>query len=50
MFAAASPGWFLDHAYLIPLIPGIAFAVIIAVGVLTWNYGIQYVKDHWLHR
>ena len=32
MFAASSPGWFLEHAYLIPLIPAIAFAVIIAVG------------------
>ena len=34
MFAAASssPGWFLDHAYLIPLIPAIGFALILFFG------------------
>jgi NADH-quinone oxidoreductase subunit L len=34
MFAAESlpSGWFLDHAWLIPLIPGIAFGVIILFG------------------
>ena len=32
--AAESPGWFLDHAWLIPLIPGVAFAVIILFGKL----------------
>ena len=25
-------GWFLEHAWLIPLIPGVAFAVIILFG------------------
>jgi NADH-quinone oxidoreductase subunit L len=29
---AADAGWFLDHAYLIALVPGIAFAVIILIG------------------
>jgi NADH-quinone oxidoreductase subunit L len=32
MFAAETPGWFLEHAWLVPLIPGIAFALIILVG------------------
>ncbi len=32
MIATAAPGWFLEHAYLIPLIPAIAFALIIAFG------------------
>jgi NADH-quinone oxidoreductase subunit L len=34
MFAAEvlKSGWFLEHAWLIPVIPGIAFAVIILVG------------------
>jgi NADH-quinone oxidoreductase subunit L len=30
--AAEAAGWFLDHAYLIPIIPALAFALIIAVG------------------
>ncbi len=30
--AAASSGWFLEHAWLIPVIPAIAFAVIIVFG------------------
>src|SRR4051812_39702115 len=30
--AVAAAGWFLEHAWLIPLIPGIAFAVIILIG------------------
>ncbi len=29
---SAVPGWFLDNAYLIPLIPAIAFVAILAVG------------------
>src|SRR5262245_66354802 len=29
---AVDAGWFLDNAYLIPLIPGIAFALIILFG------------------
>ena len=29
---AAETGWFLDHAYLIPIIPGVAFFVIIFFG------------------
>ena len=32
MLAAESAGWFLEHAWLIPLIPGIAFVVIILFG------------------
>jgi NADH-quinone oxidoreductase subunit L len=32
MLAAESAGWFLEHAWLIPLIPGVAFAVIILFG------------------
>ena len=35
MFAAETPGWFLEHAWLVPLIPGIAFALIILVGIIT---------------
>ncbi len=30
--AAAASGWFLQHAFLIPVIPAIAFAVIILFG------------------
>ena len=30
--AAASAGWFLEHAWLIPVIPGVAFALIILFG------------------
>jgi hypothetical protein len=30
--SAVAAGWFLEHAWLIPLIPGIAFAVIIMFG------------------
>ena len=30
--AVASSGWFLEHAWLIPLIPAIAFGVIIGFG------------------
>ena len=30
--AAASAGWFLEHAFLIPVIPAVAFAVIILFG------------------
>ncbi|MEY2524239.1 MAG: NADH-quinone oxidoreductase subunit [Ilumatobacteraceae bacterium] len=45
MVAAESAGWFLEHAWLIPLIPGVAFAVIILFGhyeingkrVLPWS-------------
>jgi NADH-quinone oxidoreductase subunit L len=45
MLAAESAGWFLDHAWLIPLIPGVAFALIILFGkfeidgrrVLPWG-------------
>jgi len=32
VIASAAPGWFLEHAYLIPLIPAIAFVAIIAFG------------------
>ena len=32
MIANSAPGWFLEHAYLIPLIPAIAFVAIIAFG------------------
>src|SRR5690606_33257513 len=32
MLAASSSGWFLDNAWLIPVIPAIAFVVIIVVG------------------
>jgi NADH-quinone oxidoreductase subunit L len=32
MLAAVTAGWFLEHAWLIPLIPGVAFAVIILFG------------------
>ena len=32
MLAEETAGWFLEHAWLIPLIPGIAFAVIILFG------------------
>ena len=45
MLSAESAGWFLEHAWLIPLIPGVAFAVIILFGhfevdgkrVLPWS-------------
>src|SRR3954462_10442664 len=45
MVAAETAGWFLEHAWLIPLIPGVAFAVIILFGhseingrrVLPWS-------------
>src|SRR3954471_5348387 len=37
MLAAESAGWFLDHAWLIPLIPGVAFAVIILFGKFEIN-------------
>ncbi|MGZ6960996.1 MAG: NADH-quinone oxidoreductase subunit 5 family protein [Ilumatobacteraceae bacterium] len=37
MFSAASAGWFLEHAWLIPLIPGAAFAVIILFGKFEVN-------------
>jgi NADH-quinone oxidoreductase subunit L len=30
--AAAEAGWFLDHAWLIPVVPGVAFALIILFG------------------
>ena len=32
MIATSAPGWFLEHAYVIPLIPAIAFVLIIALG------------------
>ena len=32
MLAVEHVGWFLDHAFLIPIIPGIAFALIILIG------------------
>ncbi len=32
-----SAGWFLEHAWLIPLIPGVAFAVIILLGKFEIN-------------
>ena len=32
MLAAEQVGWFLDHAFLIPLVPAVAFAIIILVG------------------
>ena len=32
MTAVASTGWFLENAWLIPLIPGVAFALIILIG------------------
>ena len=35
--AAHSAGWFLEHAWLIPLIPGVAFAVIILFGKFEIN-------------
>src|SRR4051794_19033156 len=37
MLAVESAGWFLEHAWLIPLIPGIAFAVIILFGKFEIN-------------
>src|SRR4051794_39413534 len=37
MLAVESAGWFLDHAWLIPLIPGVAFAVIILFGKFEIN-------------
>jgi NADH-quinone oxidoreductase subunit L len=37
MLAAESAGWFLEHAWLIPLIPGAAFAVIILFGKYEVN-------------
>ena len=37
MLAAESAGWFLEHAWLIPLIPGVAFAVIILFGKFEVN-------------
>ncbi|MBK5333184.1 MAG: NADH-quinone oxidoreductase subunit L [Ilumatobacteraceae bacterium] len=35
--AVAAAGWFLEHAWLIPLIPGVAFAVIILFGKYEIN-------------
>ena len=35
--AAHTAGWFLEHAWLIPLIPGIAFAIIIGFGKYEVN-------------
>jgi NADH-quinone oxidoreductase subunit L len=37
MLAAESAGWFLEHAWLIPLIPGVAFAIIILFGKFEIN-------------
>jgi NADH-quinone oxidoreductase subunit L len=37
MLAAESAGWFLEHAWLIPLIPGVAFVVIILFGKYEVN-------------
>ena len=37
MLAAEAAGWFLEHAWLIPLIPGVAFAVIILFGKFEIN-------------
>jgi NADH-quinone oxidoreductase subunit L len=37
MLAEETVGWFLEHAWLIPLIPGIAFAVIILFGKFEIN-------------
>jgi NADH-quinone oxidoreductase subunit L len=45
VLSAEAAGWFLEHAWLIPLIPGVAFAVIILFGhfevdgkrVLPWS-------------
>lgn len=37
MLAAETAGWFLEHAWLIPLIPGVAFAVIILFGKFEVN-------------
>src|SRR3954451_12909719 len=37
MLAVESAGWFLEHAWLIPLIPGIAFAVVILFGKFEIN-------------
>ena len=37
MLAAESAGWFLEHAWLIPLIPGVAFVVIILFGKFEIN-------------
>src|SRR3954454_20814901 len=37
MLAAESAGWFLDHAWLIPLIPCVAFGVIILFGKFKIN-------------
>ncbi len=37
MFSAEAAGWFLEHAWLIPLIPGAAFAVIILFGKFEVN-------------
>ena len=35
--AVHAAGWFLEHAWLIPLIPGVAFAVIILFGKFEIN-------------
>jgi NADH-quinone oxidoreductase subunit L len=32
VLAAETVGWFLDHAFLIPIVPGVAFAFIILIG------------------
>jgi len=32
VIATSAPGWFLEHAYIIPLIPAVAFVAIIALG------------------
>ena len=37
MVAAESVGWFLEHAWLIPLIPGVAFAITILFGKFEIN-------------
>ena len=37
MLAAEAAGWFLEHAWLIPLIPGVAYAVIILFGKFEIN-------------
>src|SRR6185295_14536477 len=37
MLAAESVGWFLEHAWLIPLIPGVAFAITILFGKFEIN-------------
>ena len=40
--AAASSGWFLEHAWLIPVIPAIAFFLIIGFGKKMRYHGSEF--------